>query len=549
MVIQHFNKIICNKWIWGVFAVVIGAFFAFDFVITDLLSTAPDTDRSRNASTLAGEAIDEGLFFSLADDIRGFGRYRDTRSKVSEVNLEAWENYAMLDIAEKNGCTATDKEIRDMIRNDRSFQINGAFDFGYYQRILRENSLSPERFEEYVARRITMMKMSEAFAAGTAVWASPSEINQAVYDMTDLFTVRVARFTQSSKEAAAVKIDDAGVEKWYNENRESLELPERVRLRMIKYDATDAKLLARMTVTEDEMRDHYDVTVSKYTTTDTNGVETVKKFDEVKDQVEKELRLIAAVQCLETNLNHRAYDVAGAKGASRIEEIAKEDSVKVETTGWFSITGGYQEGFMKRMETICPGATGFRDVVARLEIGDETYRYEVVKSDKAVWLVEKIEVSPAHIPEFKDAKDIIRPRALRAAKADAFKAKIEAIAAKGADAVLATSAVSTNITFAVCDLVPGAFPDQSAIVRAATRMGKGEVSEFTLTGTGKALLVVCEDRKGGDAGKIQMFKMTIRNDVEMLQRRQIPESWRKWNLANLGFKAVGRTTIEDIEEE
>jgi hypothetical protein len=203
---------------------------------------------------------------------------------------------------------------------------------------------------------------------------------------------------------------------------------------------------------------------------------------------------------------------------------------------------------MKRAETICPGAKDFNDVVARLEIGNDTYRYEVVKSDKAVWLVEKAKVSPSHIPELKDAKDIIRPRVLRDAKAKAFKTKVEAVAAKGAAAVLASGNVSTNITFTVCDLKPGDFPDQYAVVRAVTKLDKGQVSDFTLTGTGKALLVVCEDRKSGDASKVQMMKLSVRNEVEMLQRRQIPEAWRKWNLDRLGFKAFGRTSIEDVSE-
>ena len=36
MVILQFNRLIRNKWIWGVFAVAISAFFAFDFLIADL---------------------------------------------------------------------------------------------------------------------------------------------------------------------------------------------------------------------------------------------------------------------------------------------------------------------------------------------------------------------------------------------------------------------------------------------------------------------------------------------------------------------------------
>ena len=44
MVIQKFNKLIRNKWIWGVFAVAISAFFAFDF----LTGSSIDADATVN---------------------------------------------------------------------------------------------------------------------------------------------------------------------------------------------------------------------------------------------------------------------------------------------------------------------------------------------------------------------------------------------------------------------------------------------------------------------------------------------------------------------
>ena len=92
-----------------------------------------------------------------------------------------------------------------------------------------------------------------------------------------------------------MKLDDAGLKKWYDDNAKSLELPERTKLRMVRFDAAASNALAAVTVTEDALRDHYDVTVDKYTTTDTNGVETVKKFEDVRAEVEKEVRLIDQV--------------------------------------------------------------------------------------------------------------------------------------------------------------------------------------------------------------------------------------------------------------
>lgn len=547
MVILQFNKLIRNKWIWGVFAVVVGGAFAFDFLVDDLLRDGKGEARDAGVGTLAGKAVSSAEFRAIAEDIRGFGQNRDWRRSNAEVNRQAWENVATIEVARRNGLEASDSEVTQAIRSDRSFQQNGQFSFALYQGLLRENGLSPERFEEFLKRRLTMMKVATSVLGGSASWASPMEIEQAVADVTDSFTVRVARFTQDKKEAEAVTLDDAGLRKWYAENAKSLELPERVKLRMVKFDAAESNALAAVTVTEDALRDHYDVTVDKYTETDTNGVETVKKFEDVRAEVEKEVRLIESVQCLLTNLTARVYGVKAAEGKSRLDEIAAESGLKVETSDWFSTEGPYKDGFMKRSSLICPGANGFDEVVAELDSSSEDLRYGVVASDKAVWVVEKSETSAAHVPTFEEAKEIVRPRALTAAKADAFKEKVAAVAKKGVKAVLESGNVSTNITFAVCDVKPGDFPDQNTVISAAMKLRKGEVSEFKTTGTGRGLLVVCEDRVPGDAAKAQIWKLQVRGEVEALQRRQIPESWQKWNLDRLGFEPGEGASVVDAE--
>ena len=550
MVIYQFNKLIRNRWLWGAFAVAISAFFAFDFLIADLGGESRP-EASGDAGTLAGQAVDGKLFSALAEEARGFGRQRDWQMKPGDVNRQAWESYAALLVAGKAGVEATDAEVQAVIRRDPSFQQNGGFSFALYRRALRDNGLTPERFEAFLKRRVTLMNLSQA-VLGSAAWTSPMELDQAVADMTDTFTVKVATFAQSKEDADAVKVDDKALKAWYEKNRKSLELPERTKIRLVKFDATKKDLLARMTVTEDEMRDRYDVTIDRYTSTDTNGVETVKKFEDVKDGIEKDLRLIAAVQCLETNLNARAYAQKAAKGSSRLDEIAKEEGLAVQTSDWFALDGSFQEGFMKRTYQICPGAKDFSEAVAELDASSEDLRYAVVSSSSAVWLVEKAETSPKHVPTFEEAKAAIRPRALRDAKADAFKAQVEAVAKKGAKAVAAVKGVSTNLTFTVSDLRQGAdagFANAMAVARAAMKLKKGEVSEFTLTSPGHAILVVCEDRVPGDAAKAMVLRAQVRDELAMLQQRQLPESWRKWNLERLGFETGEISSLENPEED
>ena len=549
MVIHQFNKLIRNKWVWGAFAIAISAFFAFDFLVADL-NRSSDNRSESSAGTLGGQAVDAQLFSDLVEEIRGFGQQRDWKTPAGEVNRTAWENYAALTVAGKGGLEATDAEVQAMIRRDSSFQQNGGFSFALYQALLRQNGLTPERFEAFLKRRTTLMRVGQAVLA-SAAWTSPMELDQAIADMTDTFTVKVAKFTQDRKDADAVKLDETALKKWFEENKKTLELPERVKIRFVKYNALDPMVLAKMTVTEDEMRDRYDVTVDKYTSTDTNGVETVKTFEDVKDGIEKELRQIAAVQYFETNLNSRAYGMRSINGGSRLDEIAKEDGAKVETSDWFAVDGSYQDGFMKRAFQICPGAQGFAEAVAELDPSSEDLRYAIVTSDTAVWLIEKAETSAKHVPTFEEAKDVIRPRALHDAQEAAFKASVEAIAKQGAAAVEAVKDVSTNITFTVADLRNNisSFENQMAVARAAMKLQKGEVSEFTETGHARGILVVCVDRVAGDAAKAMVLRSQIRDDLAMLQLRQVPESWRKWNLERLGFETGDISSVEVSEEQ
>ena len=554
MVIHQFNKLIRNKWLWGVFAVIVGGAFAFDFLVDDLLrdGRGGGSGEVSGVGTLAGKPVDARLFDEIAEDIRGLGRQRDWQMKPAEVNRTTWENYAALTVAERDGLVASDAKVGAAIKGDRSFQTNGAFSFDLYKRRLSSisESLTPVRFEEYLKRMFTLMNI-EQDVLGSATWASPMELDQALADRTDNFTVRVAYFSQSKKDADAVKLDDAGLRKWYDENVKSLELPERVKIRYVRFDATDEAVLAKMTVSEDELRDHYDATVDRYTSTGTNGVETVKKFEEVRAEVEKEVRRIAAVEFYATNLNFRVYGVKAEKGASRLDEIAKEDGKKVETSDWFSNDGAFKEGFMVHASQICPGADGFAEAVAELDSDSEDLRYGVVRSDRAVWLIEKAETSAKHVPTFDEAKDVIRARALRDAKADAFKATVEAVAKKGASAVEAIDGVTSNITFTVVDLQHGIanFPDSMPVARASMPLKKGEVSEFTLLGPGRALLVVCKDRSPGDLAKAMALRSQVRDELAMIQRRQLPGAWRKWNLARLGFEPGDRFSVEDPEDE
>lgn len=546
MVILQFNKLIRNKWVWGAFAVVVSAAFCFEDVFS---SRSSDDPVSSDAGTLGGKGVSVKEFDSFRLDV--VGRDRAGRSDA-EINLETWKRIADKKVADEAGVFVSDSVLGDVVRSQFAYLTRSEFDFDTYRMALAQQGLTPERHELSLRRDLEINALRTVLV-GSGVFVSPMEMDVRVADETDKFDVRVARFTQDKAKADAIMLDDAAIKKWYDANTAKIALPERVKIRYIKVDATTPEVLAKQEVTDEDIQDYYDLNISKYTSTDTNGVETVKALDDVKADIERELRIAAAVDAISTDLQRRAYADAAEgedKTVSRIDKIAAEEGATVAVSDWFSVTGNRVEGFMQYASSIAPGARDFAARVAEVDPEDEYQRYNVANSSTVVWLFEIAETSPAHTPTFEEAKDKIGAQVLRDLKADAFKAEVEAVVAGGLDAVLASGNVSTNIVFTPADVQRGAFPDAFAVVGAARKLKAGEISPLVTTGTGRGLVVICDSRTPGDVATEMVYARNVRQQADMEQTRAIVDKWEDANLARLAFAAnPGYETTEVVEEE
>ena len=554
MVIHQFNRIIRNKWIWGAFAVAISAFFAFDFLLT-----GGDARESKaSAGELNGEDIPVSRFSRFAEDARGFGRNRNTTMSNTEVNRAAWENVAAYLVAEKLGLTATDEEVRQNVLRQFSGQ-GGQFDMAAYERILRDNGLTPELFEAAEKRRMTLAKLRMVLMDASR-FVSPMELDTAINDVTDRLTVRIVRFKDGA--TSVPKLDDKALKAYYDENTNSIALPDCVTVRYVKFQADGAQRLAQFKITDDEMHDHYDANLNRFETQTTNGVVT-KKFEEVKGILEKELQLIASVEAYRTNLLFRAYPSDGSSDpkVSRLDVIAKEEKANVRTSPLFSLDGrGYVPGFMSRPAAFAPGVDGFAEAVAELDPESPDLRYGVVTSSNAVYLIERASFVKAHVPSFEEAKGIIRGDAQADAKSKAFKASVDKVRALAAaelakgkpfDAKLFGDAnVSTSITFSVSSMGRNAFPDATYVAAPAMRLSKGQLSDFVKTAiAGYGLVVYLENRMPGDAAEAQMVRSQIRDELSQAASYAYVSAWNTWNLSRMNLKASSAASIEDNADD
>lgn len=545
MFIHHFNRLIRNKWVWGVFAVIISAFFAFDF----LIPRGDGNVRSGVASgLLAGEEVKSDEFRAFANDIRGYGE-RGRRNDIddTQVNKSAWENIAAIRTGEKLGLSVSEDEVRASILEMPYFRgSSGSFDMNVYEHVLRENGFNAELFEQVQTRSMALEKVARE-VAGSVSWVSPMEIDRAVQDMTDVFTVRVATFLDKS---ADPKLDDAALKKYYEAHTNSLALPDLVSVRFIKFDSNDESRYSKIVISDEELQDYYDTVSARYETQTTNGV-VRKTLEEVKPELLKELQQSSLVDVLATNLIARVFEntsgekVEGKAKESMLDKIAAEEKMTVRTSPRFGGEGSrVVKDLMVSAESFAPGTEGFATAAFELDPENEDLRYGIVRGTNCVFMIERASFIPAHVPAFEEAKAVIRDDATREAKEDAFKASVEKIADAARDAIKGGKAfdasmfdgatVSTGITFTA--RMPGSFPNSGAVSAAARKLVKGELSGYTRAGANKAVVVYMEDRKAGDVSMASTMEGELRSYLARMEYGDIFTSWKSWNLARLGFE-------------
>ena len=345
----------------------------------------------------------------------------------------------------------------------------------------------------------------------------------------------------------------------------SLALPDCVTVKYAKFQADAPARLAQFKISDEELHDRYDATSKRFETTGTNGVTVTKTFEQVKSILENELKVIASVEAYRTNLLFRVYPqdekAAADTKTDRLEKIAADEKVKVETSKPFSLDGrGYVKGFMVYPSQVAPGCSGFSAAVAELDPESPDLRYGVVAGTNAVYLIERASFVKAHVPTFAEAKEHIRADALADARAKAFKAQVEktralvaAELAKGKplDAKMFGDAnVTTSMTFSVSSIGYGAFPNSTYVAPATMKLSKGQLSDFIKTALPtQGLLVYVEKREPGDAAQAQMVRAQLRDELSRFAGMSLASNWNAWNLKRMGFTTTATSSVEEAEDE
>ena len=287
MLITKFNRLIRNKFLWAVVAIVVSVSFVLS--ASSLKGCAKDT------AAMAGQLYGEDISMQQFRLTRFFELGMRPNTDLSpEANLRlhhrTWQRLAMLRTADRLGITTSIDEVGRLIRKDPSFAVNGAFSKDHYRSVISEQlRVDIATFEIFLRQNVTLMKLRGIM--GSLVWVSPQELNQRLANLTDKRRVEYATFTASNL-VGDINVTDEDARAFYEENDELFTLPRQVSVRYVMFPITN--FFSTNLVSEADIQEHYDRHIDDYTPTDTNGMAFPTPLEEVGDEIAELLKIRAA---------------------------------------------------------------------------------------------------------------------------------------------------------------------------------------------------------------------------------------------------------------
>ncbi|MGQ9797572.1 SurA N-terminal domain-containing protein [Desulfosoma sp.] len=151
------------------------------------------------------------------------------------------------------GLHAGPEDIQAEVLSVPAFQVDGRFDRQRYVLVLQHNRLTPQAFEQQLARDLTLRRV-EAFIKGQAL-VSDAEVAADLQFRFNKVQVAYVKFDPQSF-LDKVTVDEAQVSAFFEKNALRYQEPEKRVLVYVPFVLDDE--MANITVTEDEIRTYYE---------------------------------------------------------------------------------------------------------------------------------------------------------------------------------------------------------------------------------------------------------------------------------------------------
>ncbi len=440
MLIGRFHALIQSRITWIVFLVVI----VFSFVIWGtpfLFSGRGELERGA-AGMLDGRPVSRHEFWEMLQHVRlavafnSSGRLPPVDERTEPVLRKlAWRRLASLREAARLGLTASDAEVREAVRSQPMFQLEGRFHPESYRnflaRFLGEQGLGEGFFLEHMAQELALRRLRMAVAQ--SVLAPPADVERIYSVLEDRFIVDYVEAPPPDPAGTPTPSDDE-LKEFFQRNRQRYEVPPRVVVKYVHFDAA-RHLAAVPDPAADEIEDYYDEHRAEFTVLEpdpatstnlagavaaTQTVSRVRPLEEVRTNIVTELRRRMAHDRAEQEAMEFVARISPDRPTGRrsFDEAALEFKVEPRVSPPLLAD--------QPLATLDAGLA-FNRAAFELRDNDEDRFSQPVRAPSGYYVLWLVERMPARVPELEE----IRPEVLADAREDvavrARRAELEAL--------------------------------------------------------------------------------------------------------------------------
>ena len=168
--------------------------------------------------------------------------------------------------AQEQRFRVTDADLARAIGDIEAFRVDGKFSPERYRQLLAAQNMTPAMFEQRLREELVLAPLSEPLASGNIVAKSSAERFVALLEQQR----EVAAATVDAEPYAKdVKVDDAAVKAFYDQNQAAFQTPEQAKIEYVML--TLPALSTKVTVDPAAVRKQYDDNIKSYSKAEERG--------------------------------------------------------------------------------------------------------------------------------------------------------------------------------------------------------------------------------------------------------------------------------------
>lgn len=288
--------------------------------------------------------------------------------------------------AKRLGINVNAKEIQEIIMKYPAFQINGVFDIRLYKRLLRDNRMSPEEFEDGIAKQIMSNKLKEFILSFMGV-TDQEALDYYIYKNEQIKISFVLFKPDMFK--SKIKVTEKMIEEFFQKNKEKYRVPEMIKLAYVVIDPKEFE--DKVKPTENEIKEYYEFHMDEYKLP---GQKEPPPLKEVRDKVIRDL------------IAEKSSDLAQERGYELIDKMpydmdlkdyAKDNGLETKYTSYFS-----------RKDRFIPDIGGDNKIIQQLfELKGKDISDLIMLKGK-FYIFQLADRKASYIPKLKDVVDQVR---------------------------------------------------------------------------------------------------------------------------------------------